>query len=256
MKARPANRLAIVFTALALICSWPAGAQAVTVFAASSLTESMNAIVKAYAARGGTAVRTSYAASSVLARQIENGAQADLFVSADEEWMTYLEKRALLEPGTRISRLGNRLVLVAPSGEARTVEIRMGLDLAGLLGRGRLAIGDPANVPAGRYARQALTALGVWPVAEPRLARAENVRMALAYVERAEVPLGIVYATDAALARGVKVVGSFPPDSHEPISYPMAILVKRARPEVLAFYRFLLGGEARAVFERFGFLVK
>ena len=231
-------------------------AQGVTVFAAASLTEAMNDIVRIYAVKSGVGVKTSYAASSALARQIENGAPADLFFSADEEWMDYLDKRSLIEHGTRVARLGNRLVLVAPAGPARKVEIRKGFDLAGLLGNGRLATGDPANVPVGRYAQQALTYLGVWAIAESKLARADNVRFALTYVERGEAPLGIVYSTDAAIAKGVQVIGEFPPESHVTISYPVAIVARHATGAAKAFHAFLLGVEAAAVFKRFGFSVK
>ncbi len=246
----------ILLLALLLPISLAANAQGVTVFAAASLTDAMNDIAKAYAARSGAGVRTSYAASSALARQIENGAPADLFFSADDEWMDYLEKRSLIERSTRVARLGNRLVLIAPAGPARRVEIRKGLDLAALLGSGRLATGDPANVPVGRYAQQALTFLGLWPIAEPKLARADNVRFALTYVERGEAPLGIVYSTDAAIARGVQVIGEFPPESHAEISYPMAIVAMHGTDAVKAFHTFLLGSEAATVFKRFGFSVR
>lgn len=246
----------LVVSGLLFLFAVPAWAQGVTVFAAASLTDAMNDIAKLYAARSGVPVRNSYAASSALARQIENGAPADLFFSADEEWMDYLEKRALIEKGTRVDRLGNRLVLIAPAGAPRKVELRRGFDLAGLLGKGRLATGDPANVPVGRYAQQALTHLGVWRIAESRLARADNVRFALSYVERGEAPLGIVYFTDAAIAKGVQVIGEFPPESHATISYPLAIVGRRANESTRAFYAFLLGAEAGAVFRRFGFAAR
>ncbi len=236
----------------ALVFLWPPAAGAVTVFAAASLADAMNAAVQRYSGPG-LPVRTSYAASSTLARQIENGAPADLFFSADEQWMDYLQQRALILPGSRVSLLGNELVLVAPADRARPVTLRKGFDVAGLLGDGRLAVGDPANVPAGLYAKQALTWLGVWNAAERRLVRAENVRVALAYVERGEAPLGIVYATDAALARGVRVVGRFPSESHEPIHYPLAIVAGHDRSDVRAFMAYLKSGEARKVFSSFGF---
>lgn len=225
-------------------------------FAAASLTDAMNEISKAYSAKTRVGVKTAYAASSALARQIENGAPADLFFSADEQWMDYLDKRSLLESGTRVPRLGNRLVLVAPSGAPRKVDIRKGVELAALLGKdGRLATGDPASVPVGRYAQAALTWLGLWSVLEPRLARADNVRVALSYVERGEAPLGIVYSTDAAIAKGVQVIGEFPAASHPAISYPMAIVATHGSPEVRAFHAHVLGGEAAAVFQRYGFSV-
>ncbi len=243
-----------------LVCLWAASiaasAQGVTIFAAASLTDAVNDIVKMYVAKSGVGVKSSYAASSALARQIESGAQADLFFSADEEWMDYLDKRSLIDKGTRFDRLGNRLVLIAPAGAARKVEIRRGIDLAGLLAGGRLATGDPASVPVGRYARQALTYLGVWAFAEAKLARADNVRFALTYVERGEAPLGIVYSTDAAIARGVQVIGVFPQESHSPINYPIAIVAGRGTAAVRAFHGFILGSEAAAVFQRFGFAVR
>ena len=246
----------IPLLALLLSLSLAVNAQGVTVFAAASLTDAMNDIVKIYNAKSSVGIKTSYASSSALARQIENGAPADLFFSADEEWMDYLDKRTLIEKGTRVARLGNRLVLVAPAGPARKVDIRKGFDLAGLLGGGRLATGDPASVPVGKYAQQSLTYLGVWQIAEPRLARADNVRVALTYVERGEAPLGIVYSTDAAISKGVQVIGEFPPESHPAISYPLAIVARHGTDAAKAFHAFLLGGEAAAVFQRFGFSVK
>lgn len=250
------NGLRICAALLYMMIASPVFAQGVTVFAAASLTDAVNDAVKIYGAKTGIGVKTSYAASSALARQIENGAPADLFFSADEDWMDYLDKRSLIEKGSRVPRLGNRLVLVAAAGPARKIEIRKGFDLAGLLGSGRLATGDPASVPAGRYARQALTYLGAWQVAETRLARADNVRVALTYVERGEAPLGIVYSTDAAITKGVQVIGEFPPESHPAISYPLAIIARHGTDRAKAFHAFLLGGEAAAVFQRFGFSVK
>jgi molybdate transport system substrate-binding protein len=246
-----------ILLAFMVLCAGHAMAQNVTVFAAASLTEAMNVISRAYILKTKTELKTSYAASSALARQIENGAPAHVFFSADEEWMDYLEKRSLLEPGTRVSRLGNRLVLIAPAGFPRKVDLRQGMDLAALLGRdGRIATGDPASVPAGRYARAALVWLGAWPAMEPRLARADNVRVALSYVGRGEAPLGIVYWTDAAMAKGVQVIGEFPAQSHPAISYPLALVAGKATPEARAVHAFLLGSEAAAVFRQFGFTVR
>lgn len=251
-----ASLICVPLFAALLIFSVAVKAQGVTIFAAASLTDAMNDIVKIYATKSGVGVKSSYAASSALARQIENGAPADLFFSADEEWMDYLDKRFLLEKGTRVPRLGNRLVLIGPAGLARKVEIRKDFDLARLLGNGRLSTGDPASVPVGRYAQQALIYLGVWQVVEPKLARADNVRVAMSYVERGEAPFGIVYSTDAAISKGVQVVGEFAPESHPPISYPVAIVAKHANDTTRAFHAFLLGGEAASVFQRFGFSVK
>jgi len=251
----PALRIVLALAILA--CVGSVRAQNVTVFAAASLTDAMNEILKAYGTRPGLDVRGSYGSSATLARQIESGAPADIFFPADEEWMDYLDRRSLIESGTRVSRLGNRLVLVAPAGASRRVEIRKGLDIGALLGAGgRLATGDPASVPVGRYAQQALTWLGQWAALEPRIARADNVRVALAYVERGEAPLGIVYSTDAAISRGVRIVGAFPAESHPPISYPVAIVAKRGSAPVREFRAYLLGAEAAAVFQRYGFSVR
>lgn len=251
-------RILIAVLVLGLcVSSGKASAQSVTIFAASSLTDAIDAVAKAYTSRTGVAVKTSFAASSALARQIENGAAADIFFSADEDWMAYLEKRGFLEPGTRVPRLSNRLVLVSPAGAPRKLQIRKGVDLSALLGpNGRIATGDPASVPVGRYAQQALVYLGLWDVVGPRLARAENVRVALLYVERGEAPLGIVYATDAAISRGVQVSGEFPPESHAPITYPVAIVARHANRPVRDFHAFLAGADTAPIFTRFGFTVK
>jgi molybdate transport system substrate-binding protein len=250
------RRLRACIAALAVACSTTVFAQGVTVFAAASLTDALQQVEKAWRAQGGSAVKFSFAASSTLAKQIESGAEADIFASADEQWMDYLAQRALIDPATRRSRLRNTLVLIAPAGPPRNVDIRRGFDLAGLLGDGRLATGDPAHVPVGRYAQQALTALGVWDAVGPRLARADNVRAALLFVERGEAPFGIVYATDAAASARVQVAGVFPADSHAPISYPFAVVAKRNRPEVQRFFAFLQGPEADAIFRRAGFSVR
>ncbi len=231
-----------------------ARADDVTVFAAASLTNALEEIGQVYRGSGLGEIQFSFAAASALARQIEGGAPAAIFASADEQWMDYLAERNLIVAETRVSPIGNRLVLIAPADSAiAPVDIAPGFALAELLGDGRLATGDPAHVPVGRYAQQALTALGVWDAVEPRLARADNVRTALALVERGEVPLGIVYATDAAVTQGVRVVGTFPTDSHTPITYPMAIVEGRDGPAARAFFAFMTGPEALAIFERFGF---
>jgi molybdate transport system substrate-binding protein len=246
----------LLLACLSIACGG-AVAQEVTLFAAASLTNALDEALAAYAVTSGVKARTNYAASSALARQVEQGAPADIFLSADEPWMDYLAARKLVEPATRASRLSNRLVLVVPSTNPMNVAIAPGFNLAGLLGAsGRLSTGDPSNVPAGRYAQQALTKLGVWGIAEPRLARADNVRAAMVLVERGEAPLGIVYATDAAVSSRVRVAGVFPADSHAPISYPFAIVAGRGRPEVRALFAHLLGGEAAAVFRKHGFTVQ
>ena len=230
-----------------------AAPRAPVVLAAASLQESLTAAADGWARQGHPRPVISFAASSALARQVEAGAPADLFISADEEWMDYLAGRKLIRPQTRARLLTNRLVLVAPAANRLRLAIAPGMALAHALGTGRLAMADPESVPAGRYGREALTRLGIWPQVAPRLARAENVRAALALVARGETPLGIVYATDALAENRVRIVGVFPAASHAPISYPLAALARSANPEGEAFRRFLLGGEAKAVFRRFGF---
>jgi molybdate transport system substrate-binding protein len=225
------------------------------VFAAASQKDALNAAIAAY--NGKTAIKASYASSSTLARQIEHGAPADVFISANVAWMDYLQKRKLIAVDTRRDFFGNGLVLIAPKGSSiGNVTIGKGLDLVGLLGKGRLAIGDPDHVPAGIYGKAALKSLGIWNTTEPRLARAENVRAALALVSRGETPLGIVYASDAVADHGVKVVGRFPEGSHPPIVYPAAVLARSKRPEAAkAFLAYLRTPAAAKIFGRFGFLV-
>ncbi|MDJ0388944.1 molybdate ABC transporter substrate-binding protein [Roseomonas sp. E05] len=225
-----------------------------TIFAAASLQDALRAQAAAWEKAGHPAPRISFAASSTLARQIEQGAPADLFASADEQWMDYLAKRDLILPDSRRATLSNSLVLIAPPDQAQPLEPREGVDLLARLGPdGRLAVGDPAHVPAGIYAKQALTSLGLWEGLEPRLARADNVRAALLLVERGEAPLGIVYGTDARVAK-VAVVGTFPAESHPPISYPFALTrLARGRPEAGALLDFLTGPEAAPRWRQFGF---
>lgn len=245
----------LAFT-VACVAGSPARAQEVTVFAAASLTNALEQVAKTYREKGGGPVKFSFAASSALAKQIESGAPADIFASADEQWMDYLAERKLIEPATRSSRLGNALVLITPAHQKRNVEIKPGFDLAGMIGNGRLATGDPAHVPVGRYAEQALTRLGIWPAVGPRLARSDNVRAALALVERGEAPFGIVYATDAAASAKVHVAGTFPSSTHAPISYPIAAVARRNRPEVKRLLDFVNGPEAAGIFRKAGFSVE
>jgi molybdate transport system substrate-binding protein len=231
------------------------GTATTTVFAAASLAEGLNALAATWAAQGHPAPRLVLAASSALARQIEQGAPADIFASADEAWMDHLQQRGLIATATRRTPLGNTLVLVAPATAPDPATPVAPDAIAARLGpRGRLAVADPAHVPAGRYARDALQALGQWDTLEPRLARAENVRAALLLVERGEAPLGIVYATDAAVSTRVRVVGTFPPGSHAPIVYPFA-LTRRAADDAAAarLLDFLTGAEAAPVWTRLGF---
>ncbi len=234
-----------------------AHAQDVTVFAAASLQNALEEIGALYRARQGQAIRFSFAGSSTLARQIEQDAPAAVFLSADEAWMDYLQQRNLIVADTRKTLLGNRLVLVVPASNRATIDIGPGFDFAAVLGKdGRWVTGDPTNVPVGRYAQDALTHLGAWAFAQTRLVRAENVRVALAFVERGEAAAGIVYATDAAISQKVRVAGEFPADSHAAISYPAAIVAKHDSPAARALLRFLGSPEAAAVFRKFGFSVR
>lgn len=230
----------------------PAQARTVLVFAAASLKTALDAIAGEWRRETGNAATISYAASSNLAKQIDNGAPAGLFISADREWMDYLEQRKLIDPKTRVDLLGNTLVLIAPADSAVRVTIAPGFPLAALLGDGRLAMADPASVPAGKYGRVALERLAVWSSVQNRIAAAENVRAALLLVARGEAPLGIVYRTDAAAEPGVRVVGTFPPDLHPPIVYPMALTIA-AGPDAAAFVAYLRGPAAGALFEAQGF---
>jgi len=242
---------------LLLLSAAPARAAGLTVFAAASLTNMLEELGGRWRAAGRGELRFAFAASSILARQIEQGADADLFFAADEAWMDYLDRRGLVARDTRRNPLGNRLVLVARPERAAPVALAPGLDLAALLGPGgRIAAGDPAHVPAGRYAQQALETLGLWNVAAPRLARALNVRAALALVERGEAPYGIVYATDVAATPGLQVVGTFPADSHPPISYPAAVVKARDGAAARLLLDHLTGSEARPIYEKHGFVLR
>ena len=227
--------------------------EALIVFAAASLTDTLQKISDAYTARGGARVKLSFAASSALARQIEAGARADVYFAADQEWMDYLEARQLIQKSTRIDLLGNRLALIAAGDKAAPATLAKPASMLAVLGeKGRLATGDPDSVPAGKYAKAALTSLGIWKEIEPRLARAENVREALSYVARGEAPLGVVYATDAVVEPRVRVIELFPPTLHEPITYPIAA-VARARPAARDYILFLRGPEAGRIFVDAGF---
>lgn len=230
---------------------------AVTVFAASSLIDVMKQLGELYAAEGHPAPVFNFAASSELARQIEQGAGADVFISADEAWMDYVADRSLIDPASRKTLLTNTLVLVAPSDKPIAIELKAGMDLAGALQGGKLAMGNPDSVPAGKYGRQALEKLGVWSAVEASVVRAENVRSALRFVEVGEAAAGIVYATDAkAAGAAVSVSGTFPADSHTPITYPAAVVAGKNAGEAKAFVEFLGSEEASAVFEQAGFGVR
>jgi len=250
-------RLVRLFAALAALVMLPFAAQAepVTVFAAASLGDALPATAKIYKVKTGKDVVFSFAASSVLAKQIESSGGADIFISADEAWMDYLEKAARIAPGTREDLLGNSLVMIAPTDSPARIDIKPGFDLLGALNGGRLAVADTDTVPAGRYAKEALAKLGIWDSVSAHLAPAENVRVALAYVARGEAPLGIVYSTDAKIEPSVKIVAVFPETSHAPIVYPAAVIAG-ARPGAADFLAFLKTVSARAVFEQAGFTVK
>jgi molybdate transport system substrate-binding protein len=228
----------------------------VRVFAAASLTDALNELGDAYQAAGHARPVFNYAASSLLARQIDQGAGADLYISADEPWMDYLAERRLIAAGSRVSFLSNRLVLIAPQDRPLTLQIRSGFNLHGALRGERLAMADPDSVPAGRYGRAALQSLGVWSSVQGDVVRAENVRAALRFVELGEAAAGIVYLTDAQASDRVTIVGEFPATTHPRISYPMAVVRGGRQAEAQAFAAFLQSEQADAVFSRLGFILQ
>jgi molybdate transport system substrate-binding protein len=235
----------------------PAGARdarrpELLVFAAASLTDVLGELSRGFEQQGGIPVRLSFAASSVLARQIEAGGRADVFISADQEWMDYLQQRNLIEKASRRDLAGNRLVLIAPADSKVALEIAPGFPLVAALGGGRLATGDPDIVPVGRYARAALTSLGVWNQVQDRLVRADNVRSAMMFVARGETPLGIVYTTDALADPKVRIVDTFPQNTHPPITYPGA-LIKGAHTDAIAYLNYLASPRVSETWRRFGF---
>src|ERR1043166_3637138 len=252
------NRLSGIFVALLRLVGAaipPAAAQdkSVTVFAAASMKTALDDIDAAYTAKTGVKIVASYAASSALAKQIEQGAPADVFVSADTDWMDYaIDKKTINEP-TRINLLGNSIVLIAPKdSKIDNVTIGQGFDLAKLAGDGKIATGDVKSVPVGKYAKAALEKLGAWTAAEPKFAMAESVRAALTLVARGEAGLGIVYSTDAKGEAGVKIGGTFPAASHPPIIYPVAA-TSTAKPEAKEYLDYLRSAAAKAVLEKYGF---
>ena len=243
-----------LFAALAAAPQPAAAQETITVFAAASLRNALDDVDAAFAKATGVKVTASYAASSALAKQITQGAPADVYVSANIRWMDFLDQKKLLVRGTRVDLLGNRLVLIAPKeSKLDHVEIARGFDIAKLAGSGRIAVADVKAVPAGLYAKAALTSLGAWKAAEPKLAQAENVRATLAYVARGETPLGIVYATDAKIEPKVKIVGTFPVGSHPAITYPMTGLAAGKNAQAARYLHFLQTPAAKAIFEKFGF---
>ena len=251
-------RLAKIAFALTLVSGHitaPAFAQekGLITFAAASMKNALDEVDAAYTAKTGVKVTASYAASSVLAKQIDQGAPADIFLSADTDWMDYATKQKTIKPETRTNLLGNSIVLIAPKDSSiDKVSIAPGFDLAKLAGTGRIATGDVASVPVGKYAKAALEKLGAWEAAAPKFAMAESVRAALTLVARGEAVLGIVYATDAKVEPEVKIVGTFPADSHPPIIYPVAATTS-AGAGAAGYLDFLRTSAAKAVFEKYGF---
>jgi molybdate transport system substrate-binding protein len=233
----------------------PAAAARLLVFAAASLKNALDDIALEYGNRANREIVLSYGASSALARQIEAGAPADIFISADLDWMDYLAGKQLIKPATRSNLLSSAIVLIAPAGSTLSIAIAPNFPLAESLGNGRLAMGDPASVPAGKYGKAALETLGVWASVAAKVAPAENVRAALRLVARGETPLGIVYRTDAAAEPGVRIVGTFPDDSHPPIVYPVAMTASSSDPGAADFVAYLRSPAATAAFEKQGFTV-
>lgn len=251
-----AMRLFALVFALAVSSAQVVKAQDVTVYAAASLAGAFEAMAVPLRAQG-VSPRFSFAASSTLARQIDRGAPADVFASADEMWMDYLDGRRMLVADTRRVFAGSRLVLIVPADRPRQIEIGRNTDFIALLGpSGRIATGDPSHVPAGRYARHAFESLGLWGSVSGRIAGAENVRVALTLVERGEAPLGVVYETDARASSRVAIAGAFPAGSHPPVAFPAAIVARRDTPPARAFLAFLGSAEGKAILLRFGFTVE
>ena len=249
-----------LFVILGFVCALAGAPQPllaqeqITVFAAASLKNALDDINGAFTKATGSKVTASYEASSALAKQIENGAPADVFISADLRWMDYVAEHKLIKPDTRVNLLGNKLVLIAPAdSKLANVTISQGFDIAKLAGDGRIAVADVKAVPAGLYAKAALEKLGAWAAAEPKLAQAENVRATLAFVARGETPIGIVYETDAKIEPKVKIVGTFPDGSYPPVTYPVAATAETKKTAATQYVNFLRGSAAKAIFEKYGF---
>jgi molybdate transport system substrate-binding protein len=250
-----ALRTILLSLALMLGLAAHASAEPVNVFAAASLKNALDAVSEAWKAEAGKETKNIYAASSALAKQIEQAAPADVFISADLDWMDYLAKKTLIKENTRKALLGNQLVLVVAKDSGVKLELKAGADLAGALAGGKLAVGDVKAVPAGKYAKAALEKLGLWASVEASLAQAENVRAALALVARGEAKLGIVYATDAKAEKAVEVVGVFPEDSHPPIVYPVAVINSSKNADAEAFVTYLSSPKAQEIFATQGFTI-
>lgn len=251
------RRLLFAFAAAAvsLILATAARADDLLVFAAASTKNAVDDIIVAYAAQGGDKVEASYASSSDLAKQIENGAPAGVYISADTKWADYMAERNLVATDGRIDLLGNSIVLVVPKGGSLAVDLTKPDSLAAALGDGKLAMGDPEHVPAGRYGKAALESLGSWASVEDHVVRAKDVRAALALVERGEAAAGIVYGTDAAISDKVDVAATFPASSHPEIVYPVMLVADQDSEAARGFYAFLAGPAAREVFVRYGFTI-
>ncbi|MGC8660423.1 MAG: molybdate ABC transporter substrate-binding protein [Desulfomonilaceae bacterium] len=228
----------------------------VMVFAAASTTNALGEIANLFKRSTGIDVECSFASSSTLAKQIEQGAPASILISADEDWMNYLANKNIVDTKSQVALLGNTLVLIAPVQNKLNKIDNFKTGLITALGNGRMATGDPDHVPVGKYAKAALQKLGVWKDIEPRLARASDVRGALALVERGEAPLGIVYSTDATITMKVKVIGTFPSETYPPIVYPAALVTGNDTDDARKFFEFLKGAQAKAIFEKYGFKVK
>ena len=248
--------------AAAVLLAWgppqsPAQAQGndLVVFAAASLKNALDAVNAQWQKETGKKATISYAASSALAKQIEQGAPAQMFISADLDWMDYLAGKNLIKPDTRSNLLGNRIVLIAPKDKAQPVEIKAGFDLAKMLADGRLSMANVDSVPAGKYGKAALEKLGVWASVSNKIAQAENVRAALLLVSRGEAPAGIVYQTDAAADPSVTIIGTFPEDTHPPIIYPIALTASASHPDSAAFLSYVKSDKAKPIFEAQGFAV-
>lgn len=238
---------------LGLLLATPVQAQDLTVFAAASLKEALDDVAQQFQKINNQKVVVSYAGTPALARQIESGAPADVFISADLDWMDYVDQRKLINVATRVNLLHNRLVLIAPVNSKVQVDIRPGFPLAKLLGDGKLAMADPDSVPAGKYGKAALEKLGVWSSVERNVARADNVRTAMNFVARGEAPLGVVYETDAFAEKKVRIMARFPQDTYPPIIYPVAVVASSKQATAPVFINYLKSREARAIFEKYGF---
>ena len=248
-------RITAAVAAIAMMLSAASAAERVNVFAAASMKNALDEVSAAWKADTSKETANTYAASAALAKQIEGGAPADVFISADLDWMKYLTDKKLVTPGTEVKLLGNTLVLIAPKDSKAATKIEKGFDIAGLLGDGRLAICDVKAVPAGKYGKAALEKLGVWASVENQVAQADNVRAALKFVATGEAPLGIVYLTDANAEPAVKVVDTFPEDSHPPIVYPVAVVAASKNADAAGFVKYLQSQKALEIFKKQGFAI-